>query len=817
LDLLLSLDAGIKSMVKNYITVALRNLSRYKSYTIINVMGLAIGLACSILIMLYVYNEKSFDRFNVNSDRIYRIYVNGKIGNNVLDYPTCPYLLPSVVASQNKEIVSFVRFFPDQNKAVSCNGKLFYEDKLIAADSDFFNVFTIPLLEGDKNEALRQPNSIVLTKSTSEKYFGNECPLGKKLTMNNIDTAVFTITGVCEDVPYNSHFSFDFVYSLSTWKSYLSGSWLSMNIYAYFLLKENTDIALLEKKINQINDYNVNKNLGQVDSLTLEKFNKAGNKIEYLLQSLNDIHIHSQSKAELGDNKSITFIYVFSVVAIFILILACINFINLSTARSSTRAKEIGIRKIIGSTRKQLIFQFTIESVLLTFLSFLLAIIIVEISLPVYGKILGTNITINYFSSNIIIPLITGVFVIGILAGLYPAFLLSRFNHLSVIKGKPQSVAKTKKLRNLLVISQFVISIAIIIGTILVYSQLQYMRSMWLGYDKESVMVIERTDPIKNSISDFINDLKAKNGVQSVSLSSNVPGRMYGFWGVLIEGRPASDAQGLCLMIADQDFAKTYGMQVSEGRFFDSSNPEDTNCIVINESAVKSFNLTAPVGQRIILPWRNYRNYKIIGVLKDFNYESLKNNVNPVGITLINQPFDGYVSVRIKSGYSGEVLREIQKTWLQYEAYLPLSYFFVDKDLNRFYTSEESMGEVMGIFSFISVVIACLGLFGLVAFIAEQRTREIGIRKVFGASINSIVLMLSREIMKLIFISAIIACPLAYLVIKQWLRDYAYPVPINPIIFLLVILLILLIALVTVGYQAIRAARQNPVEAIKYE
>jgi putative ABC transport system permease protein len=808
-------------MIVNYLKVSYRRLIRQKLYTMINISGLAVGLGCSILIGLYVIDELSYDKFHKKADRLYRITLFGRIGTNIFRGPVSPSPLAKTLVKEFPEIEAAVRLYPLDNRCIQCNNKNFYENGFLYTDSNFFDVFDFKFISGDPKSVLKKPNNAVINQTTAQKYFGNESPLGKSFMIINDDSSSFVITGVIEDMPENSHFHFDFILSSEAIKDANNLYWINNNNYTYFVLKQGSNVKETESKFSGLINRNVIPEIRKFYDSKDKTIFSSNFEYYYRTQKLTDIHLHSNLDYELEPNSNIIYIYLFVVVALFILLIACINFINLSTAYAVNRAKEVGIRKVLGSSRKYLIIQFLTETILLCFIAVIIALFLSELLIPVFNSLLGLKLNFNILENKIIIPVIIIFTIItGLVAGGYPSFYLSKFVPIEVIRGIVNKRPYKAKMRNVLVVFQFCISIIIILGTITIYDQMRFIQNKKLGFDKEQIIVIDRTDPIQKDIKKFMNDLKANNSIIDVSLSNGIPGKIYSNSGFILDAFTKQSSYLLSFIYSDYNYARTMGISLVKGRFFSRNIPSDTSSVVINEAAAKYLGLDNPVGYSLIAPAptpEKRRRLTIIGVVKDFHFESFHKNINPLLIALNTDSYDGFVTVRIASGKNDEGLKHINRTWEKFVSNAPIVYLYFNQEFNKLYKSEYRIRGIMTIFSFLAIFIACMGLFGLIAYTTEKRTKEIGIRKVMGSSVLNIIGLLSKNTAILVLIASFIAIPLAWYFTFLWLEDYAYRTKLNILIFLLICLATLVISILTIVIQAYLSARRNPTEALRYE
>lgn len=807
-------------MIRNYFKVTYRNLIRQKAYAFINIFGLAIGLTCSILIGLYVIHEYSYDKFHKDSNRLYRIMLDFKMGNNAMAGPISPAPMASEVLKQLPETEDAVRIRHNSNRAVTIENKTFYEDLFFYADSNFFNIFNINFVDGDPATALVQPNSVVLTTTASEKFFGTTNSVGKTFRITNGDTTLYEVSAVVKPLPENSHFHFNILASMSGDADSKTPFWLSNNYYTYLKLKKGTDEKEFNRKLTELFKKNAGPQLLQYFNINHEDFLKTGNRSDYGIQKVTDIHLKSNLNFELEANGSFVYVSIFILVAIFVLLNACINFTNLATARAANRAKEVGLRKVLGSDRKRLIFQFLSESIIISYIAVLLAILMVELLLPHFNNLLNTHL--NLYISDYI-KLLPYIFVfatiVGIISGGYPAFYLSSFQPNDVLKNKVFKGPSKHWLRNILVIVQFTVSIVILLGTILVATQLRYLQSKNLGFDKEKLMVVERTDPVKNNMRAFLDDLKKCPNIETVSLSTGIPGRENGDQGFMLEGN-STETFVINTYGVDLNYLNTMGIQLVKGRFFSNEFATDSSAVVINESSMRYLGLKNPVGKQLLVPGdgpMSRQKLTIIGVIQDFHYESLHKPVSPLLLFLVPDNFDGYVNVRTTGAKAKDALEFVNLTWKNMAPDAPLQYFYFGDQFGHMYKKEIETQRLMNVFAIIAILIASLGLFGLVAFMADRRTKEIGLRKVLGSSVWEIVKLMTKEITVLVLVSYLVAAPLAYWWMTHWLVHFAYKTPIYWGIFLLAFVIAVLIAWITVSMIAIKAATRNPVESLRYE
>ncbi|MDP3150641.1 MAG: ABC transporter permease [Ignavibacteria bacterium] len=809
-------------MFKNYLTITLRNIKKHKGYSFINIAGLAIGVAVCLLILLFVQDELSYDRFHENSNRIFRVAIDAKVGEVSAEAAGSSAPLAETLIREIPEVESAVRLRNYGFPVFYYKDKVFSEERVIWADSTLFNVFTLPFLKGDPKTALNNVNAIVITESMAKKYFGDEEPMGK--VINSDKRSDFVVTGVIKDIPTNSHLHFDFVESLARYRDSRSPIWFQNNWYTYVLLKPGADWKVVNTKMRSAFTKYIKPQVEQAFQTSWESLVKQGAKYNYYLQPITDIHLKSHLQYEYEPNSDIAGVYIFSLIAFAILCIACFNFMNLSTARYSSRAREVGIRKTLGSNFGQLVRQFLSESIILTFFAVLISIVLVYLLMPLFNDISGKELSFNLFSNYYTLPLILLLILfVGGAAGIYPAFFLASFKPITVLGSGLKDGVKGKAFRSALVIFQFSISIILIIGTIVIYGQLQYIQNKNLGYEKEQLLVIRKTDDIGQSIEAFKNDLRNNPFVKSVTNSNELPGMNYGDNLYEAHSRGKIERQLLKRSFADFDFFQTFKMKMADGRYYSREWTVDTvNSLVINEAAAKVLGLKNPVGSEIYETGIGDNNvnktWRIIGVIKDFHFESLHQPIQPLAMQLYNRGgFGKFTTVRLSTTNIRESLQAIKSIWATYAEKQQFEYTFFNEDYDRLYKSEERTSKLFAAFSILAIMIGCLGLFGLAAYTAEKKTKEIGIRKVLGASIQSILVLLSKEFIKWIIIANVIAWPIAYYLMNTWLQDFAYRTDISFMVFLFSGASALLIALVAVGYQAIKAAVANPIKSLRYE
>ncbi|MFP4042244.1 MAG: ABC transporter permease [Bacteroidales bacterium] len=800
-------------MIKNYLKISWRNLKRDKSYSLINIFGLAIGIAACLMISLYIIDELSYDKFHDNSDRTYRLYVDGQFGNNKFLSPYIPNPTKDALLDEFSQIESVTHFFDTDQVRFEYENKIFIENRVLYADSDFFEVFSFPMVKGEAKNALSEPNQIVLTESSARKYFGDEDPLGKMIKVNRDE--LFQVTGVCEDVPDNSHFHFNYLLSYSSSHISEDQRWINSSVYTYFVLKEGVEQKNFEKQLDLLVEKYVGPEVVNFMGVNLEEFENRGNSYGFFLQPLEDIYLHSDFNDEIEPVSNITRIWYFSIIAVFILLIACINFMNLATAKYANRAKEVGIRKVVGSKRKQLISQFLTESILISTLAVIVAIVLVEFFLPGFNNISQKSLELEYFTSWYLLPVLIGLaIIVGVIAGIYPAFFLSSFSPLKILKGKINKGVKGDRLRGALVTSQFVITIVLFISTYLIFQQNSYMTNKKLGFDKEEVLILERAYYLDESLESFVKELTKSPQIHSASVSNSIPGRDYSGSTLQVEGRSSEDMVFFAINYVGEGYHEAMGIELIEGRFFSEDFSTNESSIVINKKGAEELGFEDPIGKYLQL---GDERYNIIGIVENHHFESLHRNIRPLGMRYEGSSYYDYMPIKLNTNNLNETIEYVEAKWNKFTNNQPFSYFFMDDDFEKLYDAEQRTAKVFTVFSVLAILIACLGLFGLSAFMAEKRTKEIGIRKAMGASPLNILRLLYKEVVLLLLISIIIAWPVTYYLMNQWLSDFAYRIGIGVMPFIFASFAALVIAIFTTSFQALKAANTNPAYTLRDE
>jgi len=805
-------------MFRNYLLTTLRTINRHRVFTFINVTGLAIGMASCILILLYVTDELSYDRYHENAEQIYRAGIDGKIGERAMKTYSSSAPFGRTMVEEFPEVKNAVRFLSSSNKLITHGDQNFIEDGVYYADSTVFEIFSWKLIKGNPETALANPNSIVFTESMARKYFGEEDPMNKSVTFDN-DTE-FKITGIMEDVPHNSHFHFDFLASLSTVDHSKSERWMSDRYATYLLLQEGITDKTIEPKLDDFLKKHMGPQLEEAIGLTMDEWLSSGNRYGYFLEPLTGIYLDSEATMHMEPVGDKRYVIIFSMVALFILIIACVNFMNLTTAKASNRAKEVGLRKMAGARRRQLIIQFLSESVILSFIALIIALALGHLLLPTFNQLTQKELGIPYLLNPWFIPgLIVIALFTGLFAGSYSSISLSSFGIVTVLKGRIQSGVKGSWFRSGLVVFQFTISVAVIIATIMVYQQLHYIQNKKLGFDRENVLVIERPHAMGEQVEAFKQELLRYPGVLSAGTGSEVPGT--GFSGNIYqrEGAGTNDMIHFRVMTGDFDFPQAMGMNMKEGRYFSKDYKGDTTSVVVNESAVKALGYEEPVGRSLVAYGENKSKvkHKIIGVIEDFHTESLHEQIPNVVMYYPDNFHASYMAVKVRGANISQTLGNIEELWQEFLPREPFDYFFMDTHFDNLHQSESRTAKLLAIFSVLALFIASLGLFGLSSFITEQRTKEIGIRKVMGSTITNILLLLSRQFTKWVLIANLVAWPVAFYFMNSWLQNFAYRIEISPGVFIFTGVVSILLALLTISYQTIKAASTNPARSLRYE
>lgn len=805
-------------MLRNYLKIAYRNLVKNKVYSFINIFGLAIGIAACLVISLFVQDELSYDRFNKNADRIVRVVFKaningGKINESFVMPPTAQAL-----KNDYSEVQEATRLRHFGSPRVVIGEKIFNEASMAYVDANFFDVFTIPLLKGNAKAALVQPNCVVLSKAAAQRYFGDINPIGKIIHFKKgADAPAFRVTGLFDKIPSNSHFHFDLLGSMASDTESKSTSWLTSNYFTYLLLTEGVDYKKLEAKLPATVEKYMGPQILQAMGMSLSQFRTKGNELGLHLQKLTDIHFYSEGTNELEAGGDIKYVYIFGAIALFMLLIACINFMNLATAGASKRAREVGVRKVLGSVKLELVRQFLLESILLTTFAVVLSMLLVQVALPLFNDLSGKNLRLDFMANPLSLAglLVLGL-VVGILAGSYPAFFLSSFTPVTVLKGRFVGSKKTIGLRSGLVVFQFCVSICLIVGTTVVYQQLSYIQNKKLGYDKDQLLVLQNSWALGKNEAVLREELLKDSRVVNVTASPYRPAGPSNSNNSLAypENNESQIMRTLQYGIDDQ-YIPTLGMKMVEGRNFSKAFASDSAGIIINEAAAKAFGWeNHAVGHSITRNNSFKKVYKVIGVVQDFHFKSLHESIAPLLMVYEN---NWGLIVKVKTRDVSGLVASIKSRWAAFGMVEPFEYAFMDDLFSKTYVAEQKTGTILSLFAGLTIFIACLGLFGLATFTAEQRTKEIGVRKVLGANVGQIIGLLSKDFLKLIVIACAVAFPLGYWGMTQWLQGFAYRIEINAWVFVVAGVAALAIALLTVSFQSIKAALMNPVKSLKSE
>jgi putative ABC transport system permease protein len=808
-------------MIRNYLKTAIRSLWKNKGFSAINIIGLAIGLATCLLIIIYVMDELSYDRWNPNADRVYRLDGEIKFGGNHFILAVAPAPAGPTMLRDYPEVEKEMRFRMQGGRLVRKGNQNLREDAVIFADSTLFDVFPVPVIAGDPHTALIDARTAVITEKIARKYFDAVDVVGRTLMMD--DSIPYKVTAVIKDMPAQSHFHYDIFLSMSELQeSKQMDNWLSNNFNTYLLLKKGTDPKRFEAKIGGLLTKYIAPAMQSAVHTSLEDFYKAGNLWSFSLMPLTAIHLHSNKTAEMGANGNIQYVFIFSAIAVFILLIACVNFMNLSTARSAGRAREVGIRKVLGSLRGNLISQFMMESMLISFISMLLALGLAWLLMPVFNQLAGKEMVIGLFSRPWLAPALVGlVLLVGLLAGSYPAFFLSAFRPIAVLKGNLSTGFKSSWLRNTLVVFQFGISTFLIVGTAVIYRQLQYIHERQLGYNRDEVLVVNGADALGQQVRVYRDKLLGLPGVQGVTITGFLPTSDSRNDDAIFLSPDLDPKKAISMQRweVDENYIKVLGMQMAAGRNFSKEFLTDSSAVIVNEAAAKLMQRKQPLGSNLYelqdIKTRRTDVMHVIGVVRNFNFNSLREVVTPMMLLLRENR--GQMALRIHTTNVPRLVGQMEDIWRAMAPSQPFSYDFMDDQFNAQYRSEQRTGGISLSFSILAIFIACLGLFGLAAYAAEQRTREIGIRKVLGASVGVIIRLLSRDFFLLVVIAMVVAFPLAWWAMNYWLRDFAYRITIGWEVFLLAGILAVGIAILTVSLQAVRAAFANPVKSLRSE
>jgi putative ABC transport system permease protein len=806
-------------MLQKLIKYSLRSFRKQRLYVIINVLGLSVGITCSLFIAFLVINDVSYDRYNKKKERIFRLIQDVSTQGEEYIASYTPAVMGPAIQKEIPEIEDFLRMTRREPVEVSYNNQTFTERDLVEADSSFFNFFSIPLIMGDSKNTLNSPHKLVLSESAAKKIFENENPLDKIIKVGS-DTIGYTVSGVMADIPENSHFNADMLSSFMTNPRSSEQIWTNNSFSTYLLLKENSNYVRVDEKISELINKYIGAELQKEMGITMKDWVARGNKYRYYLQKLSDIHLDPSIQQEFkapGDPK---YLRIIGSLAVIIIMIAAINFMNLATAQAAGRAKEVGIKKVAGSSRPILVLQFLIESFILSFISLVLALIILKVTLPYFNNLLKANLELSFFTNRFTIPfLILYTLAVGFLSGSYPAFILSAFNPYEVLKGNIKNSLKNRMIRQALVIFQFSVSIFLIVFTIIMYKQIKFMLNKDLGFNKEQIVVIDHAETLGIRITSFKEAVGNLPGVTGIAGSTEVPGLNNNSIRYKHEG--GSDETLLMeTNFVDPDYIETYGITLVSGRSLKETFATDRHSCLINESAFKSFGITDITNTRFIRN-RNQGNtefFQVVGVVKNFHFRSMHEQISPYMFCLKNDEVqDRYLSAKISPGNYSGTISEMKNLWKEFTGKDSLKYYFLDDGLKEMYVKEKQSMQQAVLFSILAIFIASLGLFGLTSYTVEQRTKEIGVRKAMGSSITGIYLQIMKEIFILVTISALIACPVIYYFSGKWLENFYYRIHSGFFTFVTGLSIVVGIAIITVSYRVIRAAMVNPAQSLKYE
>lgn len=803
-------------MVKNYLKTGWRNIVKNRGTFVVNIMGLAFGIASVIMIMLYVSDELSFDRFNEKADRMVRVVFRADINGEKMKEAVVMAPVAQTLKNELPEVTNATRLAKSYNNRLEYKGTYYGQSDLGYVDPNFFEVFTLPIISGNKNTPLDKPSSVVISQSLAENIFGNSDPVGKSITITNSDKQLY-ISGVMKDIPKNSHFHFDLLVSTLDYANAKKTTWMQSDFFTYLVLKDDAQIEKVEAKLPAITKKYMGPQMINAIGMSYQEFLK-DNSLGLFLQPLTDIHLHSDfsDATTLEQGGDIKYIYIFSVIAIFMLVIACINFMNLATASASKRSKEVGIRKVLGSNKNQLIYQFLAEASISTVIATSLAIALFALALPSFNQLAGKAIELSSLLNPVYLLSLFGlILLITLLSGSYPAFYLSSFNPLNALKSKFSGNGKGSGIRSGLVVFQFVISAGLILATLVVREQMHYIQNKDLGYEKDQLLVVRNTYLLGNNEDNFIQEIKNDPRVQNVTHSAFVPAGESDneVGGIFLNG---DFLRRMFFYNVDENYIPTMGMELLGGRNFSKSYGDETDNVIINEKAAevlgfgkdaigKTFQRDTDEGPRDIT---------VIGIIRNFNWKSLHQEIEPLILKM--NPYGGVI-IRSKTADMSGVIENLDSDWNQFNPKEALNYSVLDDSFNHTYLKERKMGTILTLFAILTIIVACLGLFGLVTFTAEQRFKEIGIRKVLGSSVTQIVALLSKDFLKLVVISFLVAFPLCYYLMNKWLQDFAYRIQIQWYLFVFAAVITLGIAFLTIGIKSFKAANANPIKSLKIE
>lgn len=810
------------AMLRNNFKTAFRQIKRQKFYSAVNITGLALGIACCLLIALYIKEEISYDQQHPNVENLYRVYRHGNLAEWKGKSPPIPPVSTVIMVEELPEITSQARLNPYFGNAgtnlvrKTTEQENKFEEGFVYADPSLFELFHLPLIEGNITTILTEPNTLVITQKIAQKYFPNQSAIGETLVLNDDEeNQSFRITGVTKNLPEQMHFDYDYFISMKTLDDSEQVQWVANNYYGYVTVKDGTDMERLNQKLQAFSDKYF---IPAFKNNQLELDLSGGNFYRFRLQPVSDIHLYSDGfSPQLGENGDIRYVRLFALIAFFIFVIALVNFVNLSTARSANRAKEVGVRKVLGSMKGQLVTQFLVESVLMSVFAFIVGSVIATALLPFFNELSGKSLTIPYTDFTFFPLFLVAAIGAGLLAGLYPSFYLSAFEPIQVLKGKLSRGAKSGWLRSGLVVGQFAISIGLIVATMVVYQQMNFIQNKKLGFEKDQVLLIQDTYTLGDQKMSFKKALKSIPEVKNASMSSYLPldgGNRNSMAYYTNQVNAGQTQLGMQVWRVDEDYINTLGMKLIAGRNFEPTMVTDSQAVILNQRAVEEFGLIDPIGKQIRSPFRD-NPATVIGVVEDFHFESLKGKVESLGLFLAES--NSVISVKANSQSLDNLIAKSEKLWKTFAPNKPFRYTFLDDRFAKMYLAEDRAGKLFTVFSLLAIFIACLGLFAMATFMTEQRTKEIGIRKVLGASTFNIVLQLSKSFLYLVIGGLLIAVPIAYTQMNKWLNNFEYRIDMEWWIFGLAGLLVMLIAFLTVGSQSLRAALVNPIKSLKTE
>lgn len=807
-------------MLENYIKIAIRNLIKQKTFSIINIAGLSLGIACFLYIAIFVKHEFDYEKFHKNADNIYRVNLRYDIGVNKFDESLGPVPLAEALVADFPEVLHSTRLYHTNYRGwivhLKKDEKFIREEKFVFADSTVFDVFTIPLLEGDISTALDAPNSVVIRAEIAQKYFGDENPIGKLFETEN--GVLYKVTGITKGMPAESHFEFDFLASFSTLEKSRDPEWYDTAVYTYVVLSEGYNWQKLDEKLPQFSRKYCEPVIQGVMGIPYDEFLAGGNYFGFFMEPLLDIHLYSDVPDAFNKKGEINTVLIFMIIGVIILVIASINFVNLSTARSLQRAKEVGIRKVVGSSKKLIISQFLLESIVQTFLALLISIVLLTYLMPILNGIIQRELDFTIVATFYAIPMII-VFVVclGVLSGLYPAFVLSRMLPTKIFKSEIFEKSSSGKLRNSLVTFQFAATIILLTGTIVVYTQLHFIQNKKLGYDKDQVLVINNAHHLGSRQKDFKDRLSQVSSIYNASFSDCLPE-------ILLEtkifekaGSVNNEQHTLITMMGDVDFNETFGLELIEGRYFDEKFASDSMAVVLNEAAVKALEIENINEETLYLIAREKIPLQIVGVLKDFHLESLHNKIRPFAALVKRQRPSVYLSVRFDTENTAETIKQLETLWNEFLPGSRFEYIFFDDKFEQIYRAEMQAGKVVVLFSILAILIACLGLIGLVSYSVIKRGKEIAVRKVMGSSILGITIILLKEYLKLVVIASCVSIPIAYYFLDKWLENFAFRIDLDVWIFAVSSSATIIVSMFSVVFLAAKAGLANPVIALKDE